>query len=195
MDLQEQFNKLQSILNDTLSDDSGEILQHTEHQTLKEGDTFIPQGAYNKKIAYIKKGIIRVFCHKDNGDEATLLLRWEDQFIASHDSIILNQPSRFTYTAIEHTELIVIDYDILQELIAKNPENENLRNFVLLTMIGSTLKMLENFILLTPEQRYKKLISENFSIVNRVQDKHIASMLGITPVSLSRIRKRMTTRK
>lgn len=77
----------------------------------------------------------------------------------------------------------------------KNPEYEPLRNFVLMSMLSGTLEMIEDFVLFNPEERYIKLISEKFDIVNRVPDKYIASMLGITPVSLSRIRKRIASRK
>lgn len=53
----------------------------------------------------------------------------------------------------------------------------------------------DSFVLLSPEERYKKYVKDFPEIVNRVPDKHIANVLRITPVSLSRIRKRIATKK
>ena len=53
------------------------------------------------------------------------------------------------------------------------------------------MNRLEAFVLLTPEERYQELISSNPTLINRVPDKYIANIIGITPVSLSRIRKRL----
>jgi hypothetical protein len=69
-----------------------------------------------------------------------------------------------------------------------------LRNFFLMQMLSDTLKSIESFVTQSPEERYRNLIAERFDLVNRVPDKYIASMLGITPVSLSRIRKRINTK-
>ena len=61
-------------------------------------------------------------------------------------------------------------------------------------MLADSLKIMESFVTQSPEERYRELIAERFDLINRVPDKYIASMLGITPVSLSRIRKRMHTK-
>jgi len=175
-------------------EDVGLLFSKAEEKHLKAGDIYIRQQEFTKKLAYLQSGIMRTFAVKDNGDEVTLLLRWEDQFIGSHDCILLNKPSKFIYQALEDITLLELDYTIIDEIMHQNPKYEPLRNFVLMTMLGGTLQMLEDFVLLNPEERYLKLIAENFDIVNRVPGKYIASMLGITPVSLSRIRRRISHR-
>ncbi|WP_374676580.1 hypothetical protein [Flavobacterium sp. NRK1] len=72
----------------------------------------------NKKLAYIEKGIIRAYTHKQNSDEATLLLRWEDQFVGSHNSILLDKPSNFIYQALEETYVLEIDYSEVERIHA-----------------------------------------------------------------------------
>ena len=158
---------------------------------LQAGEIYINHLEFTTKLAYIQQGIMRVYAVKDNGDEATLLLRWEDQFIASHEAIILNKPSTFIYQALEPIMLLELDYSIIEEIMHRNPQYEPLRNFVLKSMLGGALQMLEDFVMLSAEERYVKLLAENLDVVNRVPGKHIASMLGITPVSLSRIRQRL----
>lgn len=159
--------------------------------TLTNNQVYIPIGDKSRKLAFIEKGVMRAYAVKDNGDEATLYIRWEGQFIASHDTIINHSPSRFIYRALEDCTLMEVDYDTLDKIMREQPKFEPLRNFFLLRMLSETLDMIESFVFLSPEERYQKLISDRFNIVNRVPDKHLASMLGVTPVSLSRIRKRI----
>lgn len=183
-----------NIFYDLPIEDLIELFSKASAKKLYSGEVYINLNDENKKLAYIEKGIIRAYAFKENGDEATLLLRWEDQFIGSHDSILLNKPSNFIYQALEETNILEIDYSEVEKIMAENPKYEPIRNHVLMSMLSASLKMIEDFILLNPEERYKKLIEEKFDIVNRVPDKYIASMLGITPVSLSRIRKRISSK-
>ena len=163
----------------------------TSRVSLEAGEAFIREGDVSRKLAFIEKGIIRSYTIKDNGDEATLFLRWEGQFIASHDTIIHRQPSKFIYRALEPVTLLQMDYDVLEDVLKNHPEYEPLRNFFLMGMLAESLKMMESFVCKSPDERYRDLLAERFDLVNRVPGKYIASMMGITPVSLSRIRKRM----
>lgn len=183
-----------NIFYDLPIEDLVELFSKASAKKLYSGEVYINLNDESKKLAYIEKGIIRAYAFKENGDEATLLLRWEDQFIGSHDSILLNKPSNFIYQALEETNILEIDYSEVEKIMAENPKYEPIRSHVLMSMLSASLKMIEDFILLNPEERYKKLIEEKFDIVNRVPDKYIASMLGITPVSLSRIRKRISSK-
>ncbi|MBD1391890.1 Crp/Fnr family transcriptional regulator [Mucilaginibacter glaciei] len=157
------------------------------------GEIFIDEGDVYNKLAYIKKGLIRAYYLKPNGDEMTVLLRWENQFIASHDKIIYQQPSRFIYHALEDTVLMEIDYDKAQPILDSSPKLSATRHDFLLRMLAESMDRVESFILLSPEERYLQLVHEKPDIVNRVPNKYLATLLGITPVSLSRIRKRIAS--
>lgn len=178
-------------LSGVLPADSSPLFAVTRQVKLQANETYIREGDKDRRLAYIEKGIMRAYTQKQNGDEATLFLRWEKQFIASHDTIIHRKPSRFVYRALEDVTLLEIDYDVLEAVMKVHPQFEPLRNFFLLRMLSESLAMMEAFVTLSPEERYRNLLAERFDVVNRVPDKYIASMLGITPVSLSRIRKRM----
>lgn len=188
------IDTLQKLLFDlagVMPGDTEPLFAMTNRVSLEAGETFIRLGDVSRKLAFIEKGIIRSYTVKDNGDEATLFIRYEGQFIASHDTIIHRQPSGFIYRALEPVILLQIDYDVLEDVLKDHPEYEPLRNFFLMQMLAESLKMMESFVCKSPEERYRELVAERFDLVNRVPDKYIASMLGITPVSLSRIRKRM----
>jgi len=158
---------------------------------LDAGEGYIREGDTTKRFAFIERGIVRAYTTKPNGDEATLFLRWDGQLIASHDTIIHNRPARFIYRALEPTQLLEMDYDVLEGILREHPEYEPLRNHFLLRMLAEALQGIEAFVLYTPQERYEQLVANRQDIVNRVPDKYIASTLGITPVSLSRIRRRI----
>lgn len=160
---------------------------------LVAGEIYIKENTTSNQLAYIRKGLIRAYMLKENGDEITLLLRWENQFVASHDTIILNRPSRFVYQAMEDTTLLEIDYNKASELLDRNPKLSAARSKFIMNMLVESMSRVESFILLSPEERYLQLIKEKPNIVNRVPDKYLATLLGITPVSLSRIRKRIAS--
>lgn len=172
-----------------------DLVKLAQTKKLKAGETYIPEGANTKKLGYIKSGLVRAYALKANGDEITMMLRWEKQFIASLDSVIFNRPSRFIYQALEDTVLMEVDYHQAQQIVDKSPKLSAQRQVFLLEMLGQAMDRIESFVLLSPEERYLKLVHEKPNIANRVADKHLATLLGITPVSLSRIRKRIAEQR
>lgn len=192
--MNDAIGRLQQILLEhagVFPDESEPLFAMTRAVTLEAKEQYIRKGDTSRKLAYIQQGIMRAYTIKDDGSDATLFVRREGDFIASHETIIYRQPSRFVYLALESTTLIEIDYDVLEDVLRKNPKYEPLRNFFLMSMLAEALNHIESFVTQSPEERYRNLVAEDLGLVNRVPDKHIASMLGITPVSLSRIRKRM----
>lgn len=189
----DEFSKNYFLNNfrDLEPEDFNEIFQYTKEIILRPKDIFIDFGSNNKNVGFIVKGIIRAYCIDEKGEEKTVLLRLENQFIASHEVIILNKPSRFIYEAVENTILVSVDYNVLKRLINSKPKLEQIKNDFLLMMLSESLTRMEEFVLLSPEQRYLKLINSNPGLLNRVPDKYIANLIGITAVSLSRIRKRI----
>jgi len=171
--------------------DLTELFAMAHTRRITAGGVYIDEGATGKKLGLIRKGLIRAYAIKENGDDITLMLRWENQFVASHDNIILNQPSRFIYQALEDTVLMELDYGRIEKLLDHNPKLSSHRNVFLLSMLAEALERMESFVLLTPEERYLQLLTDKPDIFNRVHNKYLATLLGITPVSLSRIRKRI----
>jgi CRP-like cAMP-binding protein len=170
------------------------LFRIAKRRKLQAGEVYIKEGSINKHVAYITKGLVRTYSFKKNGDEVTLQLYWEDQFFGSRHSIILNQPSPFIFEAVEPTTLLEADYDALMKVIDSYPQFAEGKNYFFNGMLSQAMERAADFMLLTAEERYMKLLNEKSDIVNRVPDKYIATMLGITPVSLSRIRRRLATR-
>jgi len=181
-----------SVFKELNLNDVMDLSRLSSAQRLKPGEIYIAEGSLSHQLAYIKKGLIRVFQLKPNGEEVTLMLRWEKQFIASIDGVIYNRSSRYAYQAMEETVLLAIDYKKAGDIIDVNPRLSAVRSNLLLQMLSQAMDRVEAFVMLSAEERYLKLVSEKPDIVNRVADRHLATLLGITPVSLSRIRKRIS---
>lgn len=138
-------------------------------------------------LFFIKKGCLRVWFNKD-GKDITLQFFLEGQAVASIDSFISGTPSLFNIESVEPTTVISIckeDFDRLNRIFPNIKEGfqevilQRFRNYSQLFL--SRLKD-------TPKERYEELLINRPEIINRIPQHYIASYLGITPVSLSRIR-------
>lgn len=171
------------------------LLQFATSKVIAASEIYIPEGKIFKKIFYIKKGLLRIFFVTESGEEKTFFFRWEGQIAAIPECIFDNQPTRQTWQALEDCELMEIDFDIVEKLSENNISLIKIRLGFAEKMFLDALKRVESFVLDKPEERYQKLIIQNPEIIKRVADKHIASFIGVTPVSLSRIRKRLASQK
>ncbi len=166
------------------------LVQYGSIKSLKKGENFITANQVNTKIAFILKGAFRFFYEK-NDSEITCLLGFENNLIGSFESNILKQPCTQTIQAIEDSELFIIDYKDLEKLYDKSPKFERVGRIILEYYLAYLQQRVTSYLLDTPEQRYVRLINETPDILNRVPLQYIASYIGVTPVSLSRIRKRI----
>ena len=170
------------------------LLKAAKNGSFRKKELLINEGSKRNDVFYIKSGLVRCFNINDKGEEITLKLIPEHQVVANVDLILFSQTSRFFYEALENTEVFFIDYDVLQDLVSRNPKLEANRKYVLQRLLKESMERVESFVLLTPEERYLRFVKDYPGITNRVQDNYIANVLGITPVSLSRIRKRIATK-
>lgn len=164
-------------------------------KTIPAGQTYIEQGKVFKKLFWIKKGILRSYYLTDNGEEKTLIFRAEEQFGGVAECIFGNLPSKQNWQAVEDCELLELDYDKLLAITDTDISLTKTRLAFVQNMLLEVMMRLESFVLEKPEERYLTLMTQKPHIVQRVPDKHIASYIGVTPVSLSRIRKRLSQKK
>jgi CRP-like cAMP-binding protein len=183
------------FLSELSAADVFDFLKHTRLIKLNPGDIFLEEGSLKSNVFFVSSGLIRSYYIDEKGEEITNRLRYENQIMASYEIIFFKQPSRFNFQALEQTELFVIDFDELRIIVNRNDKYESGRRFFLSSILAESLTALDDFILLNPEKRYLKFIQEHPDLLNRAPNKYIANVLGITPVSLSRIRKRIAGRK
>ena len=192
------INKLRQIykFSKELSiEDAGILIKSAKSKSFKKKEIIIEKGALKTDVHFLRSGLVRTYCINDKGDEITFGLIAENQILTNIDIILFDQPSRFYYECIEDTKTFSIDFDKVQNIIERNPKLERNRKFFARNAMKKMLQRLETFVLMNAEERYEDFIKNNPTLSNRVPDKYLANVLGITPVSLSRIRSRIVKRK
>jgi len=189
----EKLKQLYSLGRDLSFYDIQVLLKNSKAETFAPGEFLINAGQLRKDIFWLRKGLVRGFRITDKGEERTTMLRWENQPLASPNLVLFNKPALQYFQALEPTDVFRIDYDKVQSIISMNPKLEANRKYIFQNILKDALERIDSFVLLTPEERYLEFVRNKPDILNRVPNKYLANILGITPVSLSRIRKRIAT--
>jgi CRP-like cAMP-binding protein len=188
------FQKLKEKYEFLKMEDLMELISICKFQNIPKNEHFIKAGDTTKKVGFIISGLIR-FYHLKDGEEYNIIFKKEFEMASSFESIILNQPSSYSFEVLEDTQMMVFDYNEMEELFAKNHQLERFGRYFIQQELAQAVKIYEGHLFFSPEERYLKFIEKYPDLMNRVPLKHLSSFLGITPVSLSRIRKRITTNK
>lgn len=149
----------------------------------------LEEGKVAEKLYLIRKGCMRLFFYQD-GKDITFQFFFEGDFVASFDSLHKRTPSLFYLESIEPTELTAIKREDFYTLIDHDLSLRQLYEEKLIDRFHTYQRLFLSRIKNTPQQRYEELLKEYPHIIQRVPQHYIASYLGITPVSLSRIRNR-----
>ncbi|MCO5945663.1 Crp/Fnr family transcriptional regulator [Mucilaginibacter flavidus] len=163
--------------------------------TLKKKKNFIEPGIVCKDVGFIVKGSVRYF-HVKDGEEITGYFSFENEYVSSYKSFLTQTPSVHYIQALEDTDLITITQKNMQAMLANPMLGYKMERFGRLLAEHYLIcyeDRVSSFITKTPEERYIDLlsISSGREILQRMPQHYIAHFLGITPVSLSRIRRRI----
>lgn len=155
------------------------------------GTILLSEGEIATRLYLVIKGCLRGYFIKENGAEITSQFFLENQMVSSFESVMTKKPSRMFIDAIEDSTIGIIRFRELERLIAGTPSVRDHFDRLLMTRLIFYMNQHASFILDSPEKRYRNLMRENPELVSRVPQQYIASYLGVTPVSLSRIRARI----
>ena len=161
----------------------------SEHLSIPSKTILLKEGEVSEKLYLIRKGCLRLFFY-NQGKDITFQFFFEGSFVASFDSLYKRTPSHFFLESIEPTELSAIKREDLYNMINNNLSFRKLYEEKLIDRFHVYQQLFLSRIKNTPRQRYEELLTKHPGIIQRVPQHYIASYLGITPVSLSRIRNR-----
>jgi len=147
------------------------------------------EGEISTQAHIIKKGCLREWFNKD-GKEITFQFFFEGQAVASIDSFLHKQPSLYNIESIEPSIIYSINKDKFEEIYQLIPEFRERFQELMYQRFRNYSTLFLSRIKDTPKERYEDLILNHPDIIKRVPQHYIASYLGITPTSLSRIRNR-----
>lgn len=172
------------------------LLKNLSSKTFDKGEIVINEGDKINNVFYIRKGLVRSYLIDDKGEEITFQLFAEKQLFANVHIILFNEPSKFTFEILEKTKVYFTDLKSFQDLSTANSDFIKIDNGIFgRQILKQAFQRIDSFVFLSPEKRYQQYLKDYPNIINRVPDKYIANILGITPVSLSRIRKRISNKK
>jgi len=167
-----------------------DVLPFLSIKKIEQGEYFLTQGKICKNIAFIGKGLVRLY-YLNDGKEVTTCFCKENTITCSYKSLITNTPSDMSIQAIEPTELIVFSYESLQKLYKKElfwqqvgrlaAENEFINTECHNRFISD----------LSATERYQQILENEPDLLQRVPLNYLASYLQVAPETLSRIRRKI----
>ena len=148
-------------------------------------------GDIPQKIYLIKSGLIRAYTVDEKGKEYTKSLFRAEQFAASLSALIKNEASRLVYETITDCEILEANYSALRGMSSQNIEVANIALRMLETFYLGIENKLFEFTIKDAKDRYLSLIERFENIEKLIPQYQIATILSITPIQLSRIRKKL----
>jgi CRP-like cAMP-binding protein len=169
------------------------VCQHLDLKKLRKKGLFAEPGVVCNEVGFIVTGSVRYFNVKD-GEEITGYFSFENELVSSYRSFLTREPSLNYIQALEDTQLVTISYKNMQAMLAHPMLAYKMERFGRLAAEYYLIcyeERMSSFITKTPVERYLDLLNTGRDIIQRMPQHYIAHFLGITPVSLSRIRRRI----
>lgn len=161
-----------------------------EFETLEKGSYFARPGYVCHKLSFIRSGYVRVY-NSFEGKEITQYISSQGEFITDLASLVFEKPARWHIQTLTECELYSINRSNYRKIGEIVPEWKELEKMFLAKCFLFMEDRIFSFLSMNAEQRFKMLFEQKPGIFNAVPLHFLASMLGITPETLSRIRKNM----
>ena len=156
--------------------------------TVAKGSTLIREGQNVNSIYFIKEGCLRSFCTDKKGKEHTLQFGIKNWWISDYIAIHNDESATLTVECLKKSDVIEFDAKKLNGIFEHFPEFEPFQRKLLERHVVSLHKRILNQLQLTASERYDLFLEQYPDIEQYTRNYHIASYLGITQESLSRIR-------
>ena len=161
---------------------------------IEKADFLLRQGELCDKVFFVEKGLLRAYKVDDEGKEHINQFAPENWFITDRSSILFNHPSEYFIDALEDSELIVFENEFLIEASNISTSFREYNKNLLHNHIRQLQIRIDSLLGLPAEKRYLDFVETYFNLTLRVPQWMIASYLGISPESLSRVRKKLAAK-
>jgi CRP-like cAMP-binding protein len=159
-------------------------------KTVPAKTILLNEGEVSRHGFFIIEGCIRLWFN-NKGKDVTFQFFFENEGVSSIESFKSGEPSLFSIETIEPSTIYVIGKANFEKIFTENPVYNAFVQETIYKRLAHYSRLFMSYIKNTPEERYKELLKNSPHIIKRVPQHYIASYLGITSVSLSRIRNRV----
>ncbi|MCP3690276.1 MAG: Crp/Fnr family transcriptional regulator [Gammaproteobacteria bacterium] len=171
-------------------DELEKLLQLFKTRTLEAGEYFARSGDLSIDLGFVNSGLLRFFYQTGDGKEFNKSFITENQFAAAYSAFLTGLPARFSIQAIEKSHLLTCDLALVVNLFDQHRCWEKLGRLLAEQLYIKKETREAEFLLDDAETRYLNFQTNYPGLEDRLTQYHVASYLGITPVMLSRIRRR-----
>ncbi|MFF2483923.1 Crp/Fnr family transcriptional regulator [Paenibacillus sp. NPDC058071] len=162
----------------------------TSRRNLRQHDHFVRAGEENSEIAFCTHGLFRLYYTMADGAEYNKNFCTSGDFITMYSSLLQQVPSYFSIQAMADSELIIFNYEDFKQLYNRHACWERLGRVIAERLYLQKETRERELLLYSAEERYRLFLQRFDSLSEQIPLYHVASYLGITPVALSRIRKK-----
>lgn len=167
------------------------IQEFFEPLSLKKGEYFLEAGQYSKRLGFVESGLVREFLFV-NDKEITKWLATKGHFTVDLNSFLNRVPARVSLQALQDTNLVILSKENYDNLGNYVPRWHELEKLFLSKCFGVIEDRVIAHLALDSEDRYRQYLASNPSMINDLPLNYLASMLGMTPETLSRVRSKLS---
>ncbi|HUW07647.1 MAG TPA: Crp/Fnr family transcriptional regulator [Williamwhitmania sp.] len=167
------------------------LLESMEHRKLVHKEHLVMAGEVAQSIVFCANGYFRFYHYLPNGTEVTSDFYFAPNVATSYTSFITRKPSAVYVQAMEDMEVLTIGHEQLMELYHRYPSVERIGRLMAEQVAITSEKHLFSLLNYNAEERYAALMQEHPEFIQQIPLHYIASYLGVTPETLSRIRQRI----
>lgn len=187
----QKFNELVPLL----KEEEELVRLYLMPKKIRKKQFLLREGEVCKIIAFVEKGALRSYFTDDKGGENIIQFALEGWIITDLYSFLTGEPTVYHMEALEQTELVLISKQANDELLQKLPKYETYIRLQITNAYIELQRRITSVISLPLEERYAYFSQLYPEILQRVPQHMIASYMGLTPATLSRIRRRLITKK
>ncbi len=164
-----------------------ELINRFTLDKFEKKQTILEAGHLSDSVYFVIEGLVRIFYIKEEKEITNWFIKENMMFAATY-SILTGNNNYSSYEALEETYVLKIKYDVLESFYTKYHSLEHLGRKIIEAYYGAFMKKTYDVLFLSAEERYQLFVKDNGDLLNRVPLRYVASFLGITQETLSRLR-------
>lgn len=173
----------------SLSDEEWEILKNNfRPKRMLKRQFLLQEGGVCRELAFIEKGALYSYTVDSKGNQHVIRFAFEGWWMANLQSFFTGNPTTLNIEVLEDSELLMLDRKNHEKLLDEIPAYERYHRIIVQNAYVALQQRAENALGLTAEEKYRRLIEQNPEFMNRVPLNLVASYLGMSPETLSRVR-------